>query len=132
MPLQGLDHYNVVTTDAAESARFYVEVLGMRIGDRPPFKFPGAWVYCGDQAVLHLIEREEIPESGTGRLDHVAFRATGYAEMKARLDAAGVDYFERVVPRNNVTQIFLQTPDGLKLELGFEAEDVAAAQDAAD
>jgi catechol 2,3-dioxygenase-like lactoylglutathione lyase family enzyme len=125
MPLEYIDHYNVVTTDAAESAKFYVDVLGLRIGDRPPFKFPGAWVYCDDKPVLHLIERAEIPD-GTGRVDHVAFRCTGYGDMKRRLENAGVAYDERIVPKFNLTQLFLQSPDGLKLELTFSEESVAA------
>ena len=125
MPLERFDHYNVLTKDAAKSAKFYVDVLGLRVGDRPPFKFPGAWVYCGDQAVLHLVERDEVPE-GTGKLDHVAFRCTGYGELKGKLDAAGVEYTERVVQKFNLTQLFLQSPDGLKLELTFTEETVAA------
>ncbi|MBT3332420.1 MAG: glyoxalase [Rhodospirillaceae bacterium] len=125
MPLEHFDHYNVVTRDAAESAKFYVDVLGLRIGDRPPFKFGGAWVYCGEQAVLHLVERDEIPD-GTGRVDHVAFRCTGYGELKGKLEAAGVEYSERVVPKFNLTQLFLESPDGLKLELTFTEETVAA------
>ncbi len=125
MPLEYIDHYNVVTRDAAASAKFYVDVLGLRIGDRPPFPFPGAWVYAADKPVLHLIERDDIPD-GTGRVDHVAFRCTGYGEIKARLEAAGIEYDERVVPKFNLTQLFLQSPDGLKLELTFSEETVAA------
>ncbi len=125
MPLEYIDHYNVVTTDAAASAKFYVDVLGLQIGDRPPFKFPGAWVYAGDQPVLHLVEKTEIPD-GTGRVDHVAFRCTGYGEIVERLKAAGVEYMERVVPKINLTQLFLESPDGLKLELTFTEETVAA------
>ncbi|NQV61487.1 MAG: VOC family protein [Alphaproteobacteria bacterium] len=125
MPLEYIDHYNVLTTDAAASAKFYVDVLGLRIGDRPPFKFPGAWVYCDDKPVLHLVERDEIPD-GTGRVDHVSFRCTGYGEIKRRLENAGVEYDERIVPKFNITQLFLQSPDGLKLELTFSEEAVAA------
>jgi len=126
MPLERLDHYNVSTLDAQKSAQFYVDVLGMEVGDRPPFRFPGAWVYCGDVAVLHLVEKDEIPD-GTGRVDHIAFQATGYAEMKARLEQHGVDYREQVVPGRKLTQLFLETPDGLWVELIFQPEDVAAA-----
>ena len=125
MEVRGLDHYNVSTTDAARSAQFYVDVLGFRIGERPPFPFPGAWVYCGDQPVLHLVEKKQIPE-GTGRVDHIAFQAEGYAETKSRLDAHKVKYKELVVPGRGLTQIFLETPDSLWLELIFQPEDVAA------
>lgn len=124
MQVRGLDHYNVSTVDAARSAQFYVDVLGFRIGDRPPFPFPGAWVYCGDQPVLHLVEKPSIPE-GTGRVDHIAFQASGYAETKSRLDAHSVKYRENVVPGGGPTQIFLETPDSLWLELIFQPDDVA-------
>jgi catechol 2,3-dioxygenase-like lactoylglutathione lyase family enzyme len=33
---------NLRTADFERMARFYVEVLGLRLGDRPPFGFPGA------------------------------------------------------------------------------------------
>ncbi|MFP6746945.1 MAG: VOC family protein [Alphaproteobacteria bacterium] len=125
MPLEFIDHYNVLTKDAAASAKFYVDVLGLRIGDRPPFKFPGAWVYAGDRPVLHLVERDKLPE-GKGVVDHVSFRCTGYGEIKQRLEDAGVEYDERVVPKYNLTQLFLDTPDGLKIELTFTEESVAA------
>ncbi|MFP6771602.1 MAG: hypothetical protein VCE74_04585 [Alphaproteobacteria bacterium] len=84
-----------------------------------------SWVCAGDQPVLHLVEKAEIPD-GTGRVDHVAFRCTGYGEIKQRLEAAGVDYMERVVPKINLTQLFLESPDGLKLELTFTEDTVAA------
>ncbi len=126
MPLEFIDHYNVVTTDAAASAKFYVDVLGMQIGNRPPFKFPGAWVYAGDQPVLHLVELDKIPE-GTGVVDHISFRCTGYGDIKERLEKHSVEYEERVVPKFGLTQLFIQTPDGLKLELTFTRETVAAA-----
>ena len=126
MPLQGLDHYNVITRDAEESAKFYVDVLGLRVGDRPPFPFPGAWVYCGDVAVIHLSQANDVPD-GSGRCSHVAFQARDYADMKRRLDGAAVKYDERVVPGLGLTQIFLETPDQITVELIFQPEDVAAA-----
>ncbi|HZD25632.1 MAG TPA: VOC family protein [Alphaproteobacteria bacterium] len=127
MPLEAFDHYNVVTLDAQKSAQFYTDVLGLRIGDRPPFSFPGAWVYCGDTAVLHLVEKDSVPDD-TGRVDHVAFRATGYAAMKARLNGAGVAYRENTVPGRGLTQIFVETPDRLTVELIFSDADVAGSQ----
>src|SRR5262249_16282764 len=40
-----LDHYNVSTRKLGETIRFYEDVLGMKNGPRPPFNFPGAWIY---------------------------------------------------------------------------------------
>ena len=35
---------------------FYVDVLGMEAGFRPPLGFPGHWVYIGDTPVIHIAE----------------------------------------------------------------------------
>ena len=41
----GLDHINIATPRLAESRDFYVEVLGLQEGPRPPFEFDGYWLY---------------------------------------------------------------------------------------
>ncbi len=129
MPLQILDHFNVVTSDHEASAQFYADVLGMRIGDRPPFKFPGSWLYVGDQAVLHLVEiaEDKLP-SGKGRFNHIALQAEGYADIKTRLAESNIEFDERVLPGEDrgQTQIFFETPDNVTIELIFQPDDVAA------
>ncbi len=60
-------------------------------------------------------------------VDHISFRCTGYGDIKERLEKHSVEYEERVVPKFGLTQLFIQTPDGLKLELTFTRETVAAA-----
>ncbi len=42
MPVEMLDHYTINTADVDTSVSFYVDVLGLRLGERPPFTFPGA------------------------------------------------------------------------------------------
>ena len=49
-----LDHYNVSTRKLDETVHFYENVLGFTNGPRPPFNFPGAWLYSSGHAVLHL------------------------------------------------------------------------------
>ena len=56
MPLQNLNHILVLARDLEATRDFYVNVLGLRVGPRPPFKFPGHWLYLGDKAVVHLAE----------------------------------------------------------------------------
>ena len=43
-----LDHYNVSTRKLNETVQFYEDVLGFTNGPRPPFNFPGAWLYSGE------------------------------------------------------------------------------------
>ena len=55
MELGRLDHVNVRTANLENMVSWYGRMLGMKSGDRPNFPFPGAWMYVGDQAVVHLI-----------------------------------------------------------------------------
>lgn len=124
MALRTLDHYTILTKDVAASVGFYETVLGLKDGERPPFAFPGAWLYIDDHPVLHLIHRDEVAGEGTGPFDHVAFRCGDYASIKARLEENGVDYEERTVPRLEMKQIFLAGPEGVRVELNFMPEDL--------
>ena len=125
MPLKRIEHYNIHTTKLAETVDFYVRVLGMTNGDRPPFQFPGAWLYVDGTPVVHLVDvagkyktgREG--KAGTGTLDHVAFEANGLPAMRKHLKREKVKFDERVVPRTGITQIFVEDPNGLTLELNY-------------
>ncbi len=123
MAIDALDHFTLVTADLDASRRFYVEALGLREGDRPPFAFPGAWLYCDAAPVVHLIGDRGAGAAATGPLDHVAFRASGLAEMVARLNARGVRYALRTVPGLGLRQLFVHDPDGVKVEINFAASE---------
>jgi catechol 2,3-dioxygenase-like lactoylglutathione lyase family enzyme len=133
MPLNGLNHYTIRPADLERTKDFYVDVLGLEIGYRPPLGFDGYWLYCGGQPTVHLIGPRErdahIPRDvgPTGLLDHIAFSCTGLAEMKARLAAGRIEHEERVVPRDRQTQLFLHDPDGVAVELNYPPEETAAA-----
>ena len=47
MGIRKLGHYSIRTTDLQASRTFYTEILGLREGFRPPFNFPGIWLYQG-------------------------------------------------------------------------------------
>ncbi|AXT27491.1 hypothetical protein D1823_13450 [Ruegeria sp. AD91A] len=64
MRIERLDHVNIVTTKLSDMVTWYEEVLGLRLGARPDFPFPGAWLYAGDDAVLHLVGQEGTPNVG--------------------------------------------------------------------
>lgn len=133
MPLQGLNHYTIRPADLERTRAFYEDVLGLRVGDRPPLSFPGYWLYVGDTPTVHLIGprsddgHPQAREPGpTGLLDHIAFSCTGLAEMKGRLRRHGIEYRERVLPRDRQTQLFLFDPDGIAVELNYPAEETPA------
>ena len=45
-----LNHYSIRTLNVEQTRRFYVDVLGLTVGPRPNFPFPGIWLYRGDHA----------------------------------------------------------------------------------
>ena len=56
MGLEYLQHFLIQTADLRGTADWYVDVLGMREGPHPDFKFPVVWLYLGEVDVLHLTE----------------------------------------------------------------------------
>ena len=147
MPIGKLDHFSIRTLDVEASRRFYTEVMGFTAGFRPPFKFPGLWMYNGAQypettGVVHIIgidlndpqglkdylgDKELDTLSGTGTVDHMAFAATGVAEMRERLKKHGIEYRERTVPSLNLHQVFFEDPSGVTIELDYPGSEVQQA-----
>ncbi|MGA1600000.1 MAG: VOC family protein [bacterium] len=117
--ISGLDHVNIETVQLEQTIRFYEEVLGLENGDRPPFDFPGAWLYAGGHPVIHLVEVEAL-SAVKGPIDHVAWIAQGYEEMKQKLEEQGVAFRLLEVPGSSIRQIFIQDPNGVRLELNFQ------------
>lgn len=125
MALDGLDHVTLLAGDLARSIAFYEGVLGLVSGQRPPFGFPGAWLYVGDRPVVHLVGGR-AGGTGTGAVDHIAFRAVGLSATKSRLAGLGVPFDERTVPGQGLVQLFVHDPDGVRIELNFPAHEVGA------
>ncbi len=119
MPLEWLDHVNIRTANLAAMTEFYRRVVGLELGQRPPFSFSGAWLYLKGQAVLHLVETPAQPAGTEPRIEHFAFRATGLADFLARLDAASIKYRKSTVPATGLQQVHFEDPDGNHIEVGF-------------
>lgn len=123
MPITEMNHFTVLADDLDRTRAFYVGLLGLREGPRPPLGFPGAWLYVGERPVLHVIAGRPLPEERRGVLDHMAFSATDLAGLTARLEAAGISYDLRRQPESNVWQLFVSDPNGARVELDFAASE---------
>jgi catechol 2,3-dioxygenase-like lactoylglutathione lyase family enzyme len=145
MGIQKLDHYSVRTPDLAGAIRFYEDALGFYSGPRPPFNFPGAWMYTAPEAgesegrpIVHLIGVDGTlggaqAGTATGAVDHIAFAASGVKELHARLDRHGIAFRERKVPSTGMHQVFVKDPDGVTIELNYaDPGDIAAGQQSLD
>ncbi len=122
--IRRLDHVNLRTPNWQRLARFYDEVLGLKEGERPPLGFPGAWLYAGDQAVIHLVGVEQQPEpEGALRMEHFAFSADGLGELLARLERLGVPHRVSRQAGTGTVVVNLRDPDGNRLHVDFPAHE---------
>src|SRR5260221_9259468 len=118
-----MNHFTVLAKDLAETRSFYIEVLGLSEGARPPMGFPGAWFYAGGRPVLHVIGGRVLPPDPKGVLDHMAFSATGLSDLVTRLAAASVRYDLRRQAGSRVWQLFFFDPNGARVEIDFDADE---------
>ncbi|MGH8705432.1 MAG: VOC family protein [Burkholderiales bacterium] len=138
MALSHIEHFLVAADDIDATRDWYARVLGMRSGPHPDFGFPVHWMYIGDTDVVHIgpsakganeIQKAYLGRtsqdsgSGTGAIDHIAFRASGLRAMLDRLRAEGVPYTTRRANGQALYQLFLYDPNGVKIELNFAADE---------
>lgn len=129
MKVEGLSHFNITAPrELLERVRdFYVEALGLVVGERPAFEREGFWLYAGREPVVHLTACDaDDPRAGgprgPGFLDHVAFKCAGLGGCVERLRRSGVAYELAEVPSLRQVQLFLRDPAGVGVELNFEDE----------
>jgi catechol 2,3-dioxygenase-like lactoylglutathione lyase family enzyme len=138
MPLAFIEHFLIQSADIEVTKDWWVNVLGLRVGPSPDFKFPVYWLYAGDRDVLHLTQggnnvsdnrmkylgQTSQATQGSGVVDHIGFRATGLHDMIDHLNKLGVEFKERQVNDQGLYQLFLFDPNGVKVELNFEVAEV--------
>jgi catechol 2,3-dioxygenase-like lactoylglutathione lyase family enzyme len=131
MTILHIDHFTLRTAKVEETVAFFRDAIGMKEGWRPAFPFPGKWMYVGDRPVVHVANLatdntelkaylgDRTPGTGGGSLDHISLRCRGLAEHQRRLAAFGLSFQERVVPELSEHQVFVDDPNGIKIELIF-------------
>jgi catechol 2,3-dioxygenase-like lactoylglutathione lyase family enzyme len=130
MALTSIQHLLVLTDDIDGTRDFYRDVLGLEEGPRPPLEFPGYWLYAQNVPCVHVADREiynshaatlglapSEGRHGSGVVDHVAFNATDYDEVTARLERHGVEAVKNTVPGIGMRQLFISDPNGVRIEI---------------
>ena len=146
-----LEHYNIRSLDLQETIRFYEDIIGLRSGPFPGEEGKGAWLYDdrdspvvhvtvlekgNDQAALHFIQPRlaklapgsSIETSGSGALDHVAFRCEDYDGFIERIEAHGLPYHRVDMSTFHLRQLFVNDPSGVTCELNFRKENFVEGQ----
>jgi len=109
------DHLAFNTADGQTVQDNFAALLGLAPGRRPPFPFPGRWLYQDEQALVHVIEQPTFTDTA---LSHIAFRSDEPAHsVLQRVRASGLPYQLAQVPEEGIWQIFVQMPGGLVIEL---------------
>ena len=137
MPVTSLNHYLIVSSNLERSKKFYQDVLGLDLAERPDFGFPGYWLKTGDNICVHLASQDpnEIRDqfllkkhpkgtAGSGSVDHIAFLAKNAPEVRDRIQKNKVEMHYRSFPdaKPPLFQIFLRDPDDVTIELNFLGE----------
>jgi len=143
MPVSHIEHFLVAADNIDATRDWYARVLGMQSGPHPDFGFPVHWMYVNDVDVVHIgpsakqaddIQKKYLGRTsqdsgtGTGAVDHIAFRATGLRAMLEHLRREKVAFSQRRANGQALFQLFLYDPNGIKIELnyaGAEAEGIA-------
>lgn len=138
MPLNHIQHILIHTDNVEDLAGWFEVNLGLERGVTPDFKVPVVWLFIGDHDVIHIAEfpdegrekrfqekylggRKTEVTHGSGVIDHVAFHCTELAQMIERLDANNASYLKRQANVGDLFQLFVDAPNGLRIELNFAA-----------
>lgn len=116
--ISSLHHASHLVSDLDRASTFYHEVLGLPLLERPDLGYPGLWLQIGEGQQLHLMQLpnpdagRQAPEHG-GRDRHIAFHMTDLADLRRRLERAGVAF---TLSRSGRKALFCRDPDGNALE----------------
>jgi catechol 2,3-dioxygenase-like lactoylglutathione lyase family enzyme len=114
-----LDHVNIHVADGPRMVAFLEAVLEAREGFRPPFDFPGHWVYVDGAPAIHLTVVERDSDYPPGMVNHIAFGVYDFETAKARIEATGYPYRITGIPDSEIGQFFVTGPEGLLVEVQF-------------
>ena len=112
MKLSAIHHVSINVDDVPTAEKFYVDVLGCDVLDRPDLGFPGAWLQVGEQQI-HLMGMN------TGkplREQHFAFLVDNLEDIRAELDKSGIPLSKSQTIPGVCIQAFAHDPSGNMLE----------------
>lgn len=116
MAISELNHINIRTNLMEETKDFFVDVVGLEVGDRPPFDSHGYWLYCDGIAIVHLSlsdpagDRRTVAEGRGDGLDHIGLFAHDLAGTEETLSTHDVTYCKRMAAGGRLIQVFFSRP----------------------
>ena len=127
MTVSACNHFTILTDDLPATLAFYEEHLNLKPGARPPFNFPGAWLYAdagkGPDPILHIVAGVKKERLQKGVIDHMAFTGQGLAAAVKKLESRGIEYDLRKLPGYGTWQLFFFDPNNAKVEIDFDPKE---------
>lgn len=122
--IEGINHYNLrADKETIEVLKdFYIEIVGLKLGHRPPFKNGGYWLYANQKDVLHLsFSKNDIVNelNVNSTFDHIAFSGQDENMYIDLLTKKNIKFSIREIPEIGTRQIFFKDPAGNGIELIF-------------
>ena len=129
MTISAMNHFTILSDNLDATVEFYGDLLGLTPGPRPPFTFPGAWLYAegANHAILHVIADRPRTQLVKGVIDHNAFTGHGLSDTVAKLKARGIPYNLGRLPTFDTWQLFFCDPNGALVEIDFDLAEPAPA-----
>lgn len=131
-----LNHVAYVTHDAAETVRFYTEVLGMELASTiiddaipstgDPFPYFHLFFRLGDGSTMAFFESPGLPPAASSThpaydiFNHIAFQVGSREEVlrwRDWLQSKGVAVIGPVDHKGLILSIYFHDPNGIRLEL---------------
>ena len=124
--MTSLAHVNIRTADLERSVAFYRDVLGLEPGPAATRPQSPDHIWMNDdegRPCIHL-QRTDANRSNADDLPgmhHLALACSDAPSWRAKLQSMGIDFEEKDFRAAKLHQINLLDPDGVRLELLFEA-----------
>ena len=127
MATLGMNHFTILTDDVPRTVAFYHDLLGLDDGYRPDLGFPGAWMYAGATAVLHIVGGRPREALKPGVIDHMAFTGRDLPATLSTLKSRNMQYTCRRQVGSGTWQVFFHDPNGARVELDFDRGETETA-----
>ncbi len=147
MKINKLDHVSIGTDKLEETRAFFCDLLGLEVGNRPALKSTGYWLYAGEDAIIHLVEKDsnELEDAAyeagkekpkewekaesenlveTGMDDHIALSVEKSADLVQYMRDNSIAYWDRLLADRPLYQVFVRDPNGVILELNDYAPEI--------
>ena len=131
MTVTAVNHFTILTDDLPATLAFYEDHLDLKPGARPPFTFPGAWLYAdggrGKDPILHIVAGKQKKDLVKGVIDHMAFSGAGLTGAVEKLKTKDIKYELRKQVGSGTWQLFFFDPNDAKIEIDYDPQEAAPA-----